>query len=96
MTGELAKVAAPLSITNNNGSNFTTSATSVVLGGKASVEVAFIRINSTTSNAPVTWNTVTNWTVSVALTNGTNALTVRGYDRLNVSNAVAAITITRQ
>jgi hypothetical protein len=44
----------------------------------------------------VTWNTVTNWTVSVTLTNGANPLTVRGYDRLNISNAVATITIMRQ
>ena len=38
----------------------------------------------------------TNWTVTVALTNGANPLTVRGYDRLGVSNAVDTITITRQ
>ena len=96
LTNELAKLAAPFAITNNNGNNFTTSASSVVLGGKAPMEVASIRINNTTSNAPVTWNTITNWTVSVALTNGANPLTLRGYDQLNVSNAAAAITITRQ
>jgi len=96
LTNELAAVATTFAITNNGGANFTTNTANVLLGGTAPVKVATIRINSTTSDAPVTWGTVTNWTVTVALTNGANPLTVRGYDRLGVSNAVDTITITRQ
>ena len=97
MTNELAAVATSFAITNNGGADFTTSVASVLLGGTAPVKVATIRINSTTSDAPVTWATnFTTWTVTVALTNGANPLTVRGYDRLGVSNAVDTISITRQ
>ena len=97
LLGELAKVAAPFEISNNNGDNFTvTNQSSLTLVGKAPVAVAFVRINSTTSNASVTWTSVTNWSVNVALTNGPNPFAVRGYDRLNVQTAIDAIIITRQ
>ncbi len=94
---QLVAVAAPFAITNNNGNDFTNTVSSVTLGGAAPVEAAFIRINSTTSNAPVTWATVTNWTISVSLNNGANPLTVQGYDRLGqtLGGASSSITITK-
>ena len=59
LTNQLAAVAAFFVITNNNGISFTTNVTNIVLGRKTLVEVANIRVNNETSNAPVTWNTVT-------------------------------------
>jgi len=96
LSNELTGVAVTFAITNHAGSDFFSPVTTVLLGGTAPVDVANIRINSTTSNAPVAWATVTNWTVSVTLEHpGPNLLTVRGYDLLGASNAVDTITITR-
>jgi len=95
LSAQTNTVSAPFAITNNGGANFSTNVSTVLLGGTAPVGSAFIRTNSTTSDAPVTWATVTNWTLSVNLASGTNSFIVRGYSRLGVSNAVDTITITR-
>ncbi len=98
LTNELAKLAAPFEISNNGGNNFTTNQSNIVFFGKAPVEVALIRLNGASTNLPVTWTSVTNWSVTITLTNGANSLTNRGYDRLGVflTNAIDSITITNQ
>jgi len=49
---------------------------------KQPVEVASIRVNGATTNA-VIWTSVTNWSISLTLTNGGNTLNAQGYDRLS-------------
>ena len=69
---------------------------SLLLVGKAPVEVASIWVNGV-SNA-VTWTSVTNWSISRTLTNGANPLSVQGYGRTNnlLSGLSNSITITYQ
>ena len=59
-------------------------------------QVKFIALGSTINN--VTWITSTNWSLSVTLSNGSNPLTVQGYDRFTnaLSGTNASITITRE
>ena len=86
LTNDLASVAASFEISNNGGNNFAvTNQTSITLFGKAPVEVAYIRTNGATSSASVTWTSVTNWSVGVALSTApsTNTIIIRGFDRLN-------------
>jgi hypothetical protein len=103
MTGELAKVTAPFEISNNAGQNFAvTNQAGLTLLGKAPVEVAFIRLNGATTNANVTWTSVTNWSLSIALLPhvSTNTATLRAYDRLNQALATniyqKSITVTNK
>ena len=86
----LDTVAAPFAITSNGGADFSTNAPSTTLGGTAPVEISDIRING--ASFPLTFPTVTNWSTTVPLQLGTNALTVQGYDRFN--NLIASDTIT--
>jgi hypothetical protein len=95
---QLAGVAAPFEISNNNGANFTTNQASIVLVGKAPVEAAFLRFSGATTNASVTWTSVTNWSIPFTLGSGANAITLQGYDRkTNVLSGLSdSITITYQ
>jgi hypothetical protein len=77
LTGELARVSSPFTITNGTSSG----QSNIVLGGFAQVEVAFLRFAGTTTNALVSWPTLTNWNISVMLVPGNNTNTVLGYDR---------------
>jgi hypothetical protein len=103
LTNQLASVAPPFAITNNNGNSFAvTNQTSVTLAGKAPVEVANIRINGSAINANVTWTSVTNWSLGFPLAThpSTNTGTLQGYDRLNQLLATnlyqKSITITNK
>ena len=61
------------------------------------MEVASIRVTSASTNA-VLWTSVTNWSISLTLTNGANPLTVQGYGRTNdlLSGVSDSITVTYQ
>jgi hypothetical protein len=58
------------------------------------VTVKTIRVNGL--EVPVVWNSVTGWTIRLALASGTNAVSIAGYDRLGrlVANATDTIRIT--
>ncbi|HLF23876.1 MAG TPA: CotH kinase family protein, partial [Burkholderiales bacterium] len=81
-------------ITSNSGNNFSTANNLVTLTGRASVDVATIEVNG--SAYGLTWSTLTNWTLRLALPPGTTVLNVRGYDRSGntVSGATDTITVT--
>ena len=99
LTQQLATVNAPFEISNNGGNNFTvTNHSTVTLLGKAPVEVAFLRLNGSGANAAVTWTGVTNWSLSVPLSNGANGFSVEGYNRRNeaIPGASDSITVTNQ
>jgi hypothetical protein len=99
ISNELRSVASPFEISNNNGNDFgVTNQTSVLLAGKAPVEVAFLRVNSTGTNALVSWTSVTNWSLTWPLISGSNGITVQGFGRLTnlLSGMSDFITITNQ
>jgi hypothetical protein len=95
---QLAGVAAPFEISNNNGSNLTTNQASIALVGKAPVEAAFLRFSGATTNASVTWTSVTNWSIGMTLTNGVNPISLQAFDRKTnaISGMTDSITITNQ
>src|ERR1041384_3649997 len=76
LSDQLNTVSAPFEISNNGGNNFSTNAASIVLIGKAPVEVAFLRLDGASTNAAVTWTSVTNWSLNIDLQVGTNSITV--------------------
>lgn len=85
---------APFQILSNSGLDYSTSNNLVTLTGRAPFEVATIEVNGVAYN--VTWTTLTNWSLRVALPPGTNALSVIGYDQFGraVNNAVDTIAVT--
>jgi hypothetical protein len=83
-------VPSAFSITLNGGAGFSTNQNLITVTGTAPIDVRFITINGFV--VPVSWTTVSNWTASVALTGGNNALTVRGLDANG--NAIGGATAT--
>ncbi|MBL9129230.1 MAG: CotH kinase family protein, partial [Verrucomicrobiales bacterium] len=54
-----------LVITNNNGADFSTATPFVTLAGRAPIDLATLLVNGV--RYPVTWTSVTGWTLSIAL-----------------------------
>ncbi len=81
-------------ITNNGGSGFATASSPVTLGGTAPLMVKDLHINGV--SFPITWLSLTNWTVSVPLINYSNFLAVQGFDNYGalVTNASVSIVVT--
>jgi hypothetical protein len=87
-------LSTPFAITNNLGNGFGVTNSPVTLGGTGAVTVKSITINGVTY--PVTWTTVTNWTVTVPLPEVANLLTLQAYDLhgLILSNAWDTLSVT--
>lgn len=87
---QLATVSASFSLNpvpaSVSGSNL------VTLSGTAPVAVANLRVNATAY--PVTWTSVTQWSVAVPLQSGDNALSVQGFDRNGNAVDIAKATAT--
>lgn len=79
-----------LAITSNGGSDFSITSNLVTLCGSAPIQAREIRINGVTYS--LTWTSVTNWVAYIALTAGTNTLTVQAYD--SAGNALSGATDT--
>ncbi len=81
-------------ITSNGGTDFGTTNGIVVLSGTAPLNVKFIEINGVLY--PITWTSVTNWTVNLPLYAGINSLAVQGVDNsgLRRTNFTDTITVT--
>jgi hypothetical protein len=77
LLAQLAKIAADFAITSNGGSDFDTDHSALTLTGTAPVEAKTIAVNGV--EYPVTWTTLTNWTLTLPLVGGLNPLTVQGY-----------------
>ncbi len=75
---ELISVTANFEFTVNGGNNFSTAQNLVTLTGTAPVQVKTIKINGVAY--PVTWTTVTQWTLQYALGPGVNTLILQAYD----------------
>ncbi|HKS38499.1 MAG TPA: lamin tail domain-containing protein [Verrucomicrobiae bacterium] len=92
LIGELAGVATTFTITSNGGNNFSTNRNYITLTGTAPVEVKTIKINGVAYQP--TWNTVTGWSINVALAGGNNVLTPQGFDSYGRPIAGYSDTIT--
>ncbi len=75
-------VSNPASVTNNN---------LITVSGTAPVKITSILINGV--SYPVTWSSVSGWSVLVALTTRTNVLNISGYDLYGnlVTNATSTV-----
>ena len=91
--GQLPTNAA-FSITSNGGADFATTNGTIVLGGTAPLHVRFIEIDGV--RYPLTWTSITNWTLTLPLYSGINSLVVQGVDRagLRRTNFTDTITVT--
>ena len=70
--------ALPFTITSNGGNGFTVNTNFVTLAGTGWLDVNVIDVNGVPR--PITWTTITNWSILVPLASGTNFLGVQGVD----------------
>ncbi|HWN95968.1 MAG TPA: lamin tail domain-containing protein, partial [Methylomirabilota bacterium] len=84
----------PFAITSSGGNNFGTTNDTITLTGTAALGVKQIGINGV--NYPVTWTSLTAWSLRIPLLNGVNLLAVQGVDRNGVflTNATDTIMVT--
>ncbi len=90
---QLASYRPAFTISTPEGSIITNTEPVVILTGSASFEIDTLKVNSAT--LPVTWTTITNWSINVALTGVTNRLTVTGCDAAGnpISDAQGMVTL---
>ena len=75
---QLNAIAAEFAITSRGGNDFTTNASLVTLTGTAPVEVKGLRVNGT--QYPVTWTSINEWAITLALPSGRSQIMVEAYD----------------
>jgi hypothetical protein len=87
-------LTAPFAITSNGGNNFATTNDHVLLAGTAPLTVKEIEVNSV--SYPLTWTSLTNWTLTAPLPGLVNLLALQGVDNQGnpLTNATDSITIT--
>ena len=87
-------LTTPFAIANNGGNNFATSNNSLVLSGTAPLQVKDLEVNGL--RRPVTWTSLTNWTLTLPLPAFTNLLVVQGLDNHGnrLTNATDGILVT--
>jgi hypothetical protein len=78
LAAKLGTLAASFAVTGNNGSELVTNADAMTLAGTAPIEVKGILVNG--QDYPVTWTTVTNWALRLALAPGPNDFTLVATD----------------
>jgi len=91
LTSQLATAASPFTLSGPD--NFNITSNLATLTGTAPITVKSIEINGATW--PVTWTSVSNWTIRVPLAQATNLLTILGYDSRGnpVAGASNAVTV---
>lgn len=92
MVGELSRLTVPFAITTGGGADFTTNVNVVTLSGSAPVGVEGFLVNGV--ERPVTWTSVTNWTLQYVLSSPTNAISLQGVNEDGVPLPEAADTVT--
>ena len=90
----LPRYNAPFRLLGDTATDFTTNQNWFLLTGSAPLDVQSISVNGV--GYPVTWVSVTNWTVRLPLTAAENNLIVRGLDKRGapVPGAGAALSVT--
>ncbi|MCX6904549.1 MAG: lamin tail domain-containing protein, partial [Verrucomicrobia bacterium] len=84
----VTNVVAPFAVTSNGGVDFSTNRNLVVLTGTAPLQVSTITVNGVPCR--INWDSVTNWSLRLALTGGTNRLVIQGWDRQGLPVAGAS------
>ena len=84
-------LATAFALTNCGGANGTVSNAWLALSGSAPISVSQIEVNGTAYSA--TWTSLTNWTITIPLDSGANALAVRGLGPRGVSVTNPAVSI---
>ncbi len=87
-------LTTPFTIVNNGGNDFATTNSQITLTGTAPLAVKEIIVNGV--SYPITWTSLTNWSILVPLTNPTNFLTALGVDKSGnlLPSITDSITIT--
>ena len=87
-------LTTPFAITSNGGNNFATTNDHAVLAGLAPLTVYTIEVNGV--SYPLTWTSLTNWTLTVPLMHYVNFLSLQGKDNYGglLTNATDSITVT--
>lgn len=67
-----------LTITSNNGADFSTANPAVTLTGRAPIAIQTLLVNGVAY--PVTWSNVTTWSLNLPLAGPTNVITISGID----------------
>ena len=89
----ISEVRADFKILSNGGLDFTNASTLATLSGIAPIQARRITVNGV--NYPLSWSSITNWTVRLPLTSQTNRFAFESYD-INgnvVSNYSRTITV---
>jgi hypothetical protein len=83
-------------ITNNSGNNFATTNDHVTLSGTAPLTVQTIEVNGVAY--PITWTSLTNWYITVALPGNVNPIRLQGVDHYGVraTNVFDTINVTNK
>ncbi|MEY2410059.1 MAG: hypothetical protein QOF48_2729 [Verrucomicrobiota bacterium] len=82
---QAATLQAPFVVTSFGGADFSTNRNLITLSGTAPLEVRTLLING--AAYPITWTSISNWSVRIPLSAGTNVLAFTGVDS---SGAVVA------
>jgi len=85
-------VGATFATTSNGGADFSTANNLVTLIGRAPIDVRKILVNGL--EYPVSWTTMTNWTIQLALTGATTPIVITGYDAKGALLAGASNSFT--
>jgi len=94
LVGQLNGVAANFGITNNGGNDFTVNTNLITLAGTAPIGAKGIRVNGV--EYPVTWTSISNWTIRLLLNPGQTSLALEAYDAAGnvLSNLTDSINVT--
>ncbi len=74
-----SNATASFAVTSGGGRDFATNKSLITLAGTAPIEVRTLLVNGLAW--PVNWTSITNWSVTVALTAGDNVFLIRGLDQ---------------
>lgn len=87
-------LATPFAITSNSGNNFSTTSNRVTLAGTAPLTVKDIEVNGL--RYPLTWTSLTNWTLTVPLPGYFNFMALQGLNNYGSRpvNATDSIVVT--
>ncbi len=90
LQGELNAVSASFAITSP--ANVTVTVPTVTISGTAPVTVATLTVNN--AALPVTWTSVTAWSIPLVPASGTNPYVVRAFDGNGVQVGTGTVTVT--
>ncbi len=88
----LSTVRSELAITNNGGASFTNASTVLTLGGLAPISARSLTANGIAY--PVSWSTISNWSITLTLAGPTNEFTLEARDAAGIVLPGATRSVT--